>query len=176
MLATAGVVRVSLSRGLFAVVDEHCLPLIASRSWCAMPDPTRQGKFYAGASRSARLGPSTVLMHRVVVGAAAGQIVDHIDGDGLNNCLCNLRVCSSHQNQWNASKYRKPCSSQFKGVSLHRGRWVARLMVFGKRISVGSFDNELDAAIAWNEAAKVYHGEFARLNIIPAANPTPLPI
>lgn len=96
----------------------------------------------------------------------AGAEIDHIDRDGLNNQMYNLRMCTTRQNQWNSmprfSKYKK-------GVRYSGGRnltkpWSAKIVVDGKGIHLGCFFCEDDAAMAYDEAARKYFGEFARTN------------
>jgi len=92
---------------------------------------------------------------------------DHRDGNGLNNQRENLRICTRQQNSQNGLAH-KDSSSQFKGVSLKKGRhkWVACIMQNGKLAHLGYFDNEIEAAKTYNTKAKELFGEFAKLNII----------
>lgn len=96
----------------------------------------------------------------------AGQI-DHINGDQRDNRIANLRVASTAENSRNAKS--QAGSSQFKGVSASGRRWVARIKSNRKNISLGSFATEVDAAKAYDAAAIVHFGEFARLNFPAAA-------
>lgn len=105
-------------------------------------------------------------MQRLIMNAPEGLVVDHIDGDTLNNVRSNLRLCTQRQNQFNR-RGKRNSSSRFRGVNLHRRHWRAEIFCLdGSRKYLGSFDNEVDAARAWNAAAIVEHGEFARLNVI----------
>lgn len=92
--------------------------------------------------------------------------IDHKDEDGLNNQRCNLRPATASQNKANRGKPLGDFSSRFKGVSWHRQikKYRAGIMVDGKHISLGCYDSEEDAAISYDYAAKIYFGEFARLN------------
>lgn len=63
-----------------------------------------------------------------------------------------------------AHKRRANIHSRYKGVSWHRNKWQATIMIDGKNACLGSFESEIDAAIAYNKKAKELHGEFARLN------------
>lgn len=93
-----------------------------------------------------------------------GFIVDHRDHEGLNNTRTNLRLATRSQNSCNNKKTRGR-SSKYKGVSRDkRGYWRAKIHFKGKHIFLGYFDNEIDAARAYDKAAKELHGEFAVLN------------
>jgi hypothetical protein len=107
-------------------------------------------------------------MHRVIVGAASGERVDHWNGDTLDNQRHNLRKATNSQNIMN-SQIRSDNKSGFKGVHFDRqlGRYRALLRANGRRFEGGLFDNPIDAAISYNRLAIDHHGEFARLNIIP---------
>lgn len=104
-------------------------------------------------------------LHRHVLGLGAGKtpLVDHIDHNKLNNTRENLRICTSAQNSWNRQKV-KHGHSKYKGVNSRtykNKRWTA-----GKPIHLGSYDTEIEAALAYNEGALKYQGEFAALNAI----------
>lgn len=91
--------------------------------------------------------------------------IDHIDGDKLNNRLDNLRLCTPSQNMCNLPP-RKNKSSAYKGVyySKRDSIYGVSITINNKRLHVGNFKTELEAARAYDEKAKELHGEFARLN------------
>jgi len=106
---------------------------------------------------------TTQTLHKFLIPEAV--FVDHEDRDGLNDQRYNLRPCTRSQNGGNR-KRNKNGSSNFKGVGWHIRikKWAARIGFNSKRIHIGFFNSEEDAARAYDEAAKKYHGEFARLN------------
>ncbi|MGG3470775.1 AP2 domain-containing protein [Neobacillus pocheonensis] len=112
-----------------------------------------------------------VKMHQLVIDQAGidreGLIVDHINGNKLDNNRENLRVCTHQQNIFN----KKPMtgSSKYKGVywSKKQGKWVARIAVDKHKKHIGYFVIEEDAAYAYNLYAHKLMGEFARPNVLP---------
>ena len=107
----------------------------------------------------------TILMHRLILDAQPKDKCDHKDGNGLNNLRENLRLCTHAENMRNR-KNQKNNSSGFKGVSWDRGlcKWRVQLKLNGKNKQYGVFFCLIKAAKAYDEAAKKYHGEFARVN------------
>jgi len=105
-------------------------------------------------------------MHREIVNIPKGLKCDHINGNSLDNRKANLRTVTRQQNCWNNRKRRPRSLSKYKGVSYSsRGRpWKAMLMVGRKRIYLGPFDTQIQAAKAYDRAAKNYFGPYARLN------------
>lgn len=114
-----------------------------------------------------------IAMHRLLLGITDRNIhVDHKDGNSLNNQKHNLRICTNAQNRLNSKKYtRKNNTSIYKGVRKDVTRklvkpWQAYISIEGKRIILGRFKTEIEAARAYNKAAVKYHKEFARVNNI----------
>ena len=104
------------------------------------------------------------LMHRTIVNAPKGMEVDHINGDKLENKRSNLRLCTHTENLRNQ---HKTCgTSKYKGVCWHKAmsKWRVQIRGNNKKIHLGFFDNEEDAAHAYNMAALELFGEFANLN------------
>jgi hypothetical protein len=94
--------------------------------------------------------------------------VDHVDRNKCNNSVDNLRWCSRSENCSNRGK-KENASSSFKGVTWHKQRqkWQAAISVEGKSKHLGLFESEVQAAVAYNNAAIQYYAEFACLNVIP---------
>jgi hypothetical protein len=108
----------------------------------------------------------TIGMHRDVMQPPAGYEVDHINGDKLDNRRSNLRICTRAQNAANRVRASHNNASMFKGVGrLRSGNWRARITVNGQLRNLGTFDTEIEAAIAYDRAAVQEFGEFARLNV-----------
>ena len=92
--------------------------------------------------------------------------IDHINNNGLDNRKANLRLATPAQNARNRRKTAAKTYSKYKGVSYHAGqrKWSAAIRVNGQYKYFGLFQNEIDAAKAYDEAARKYHKEFAVLN------------
>ena len=105
------------------------------------------------------------LMHRMVIQAKNGDIVDHINGDKLDNRKSNLRVVNIAQSNRNRSG-KKNSSSQYKGVSWCNKRkcWVVHIKAGNVRKAAAGFKDEIAAAKMYNKFAKELHGDYARLN------------
>ena len=102
------------------------------------------------------------------------KLIDHKNGIRDDDKIKNLRECNHQQNSRNM-KSHKDSSSEFKGVSWEKlnQKWAAGIYINGKHKNLGRFENEADAAQAYNEAAKELHGDFAKLNIIQSQQTKP---
>jgi len=146
---------IPLTEGFYAYVDASDYEWLSQWNW-----------HIASGGYPARSGPGKqVFMHREIMPPPKGMVVDHIDGNRTNNCRFNLRVCTRKENQGNLRKQRGTYS-QFKGVSYskrHR-RCFAQCDFGGKHRWLGFFDDEADAARAYDRAAVEECGAFARVN------------
>lgn len=106
-----------------------------------------------------------IYLHRYILEPEDDYIVDHIDGEGTNNLLSNLRVVKQKENTWNRATPSNNTSG-VKGVSWvsRSGKWISRITHNGKRITLGTFENFQDAVLARVEAEKELYGEYSRLN------------
>lgn len=102
-----------------------------------------------------------VRMHRVLIPNT--EIVDHINGDKADNRRENIRACTRRENNLNSVKKK---ITGYKGVKMDKrnGRYRASITSNGKRLFLGSFATEIEAAFKYDEAARKHHGEFARGN------------
>lgn len=108
----------------------------------------------------------SVFLHKVVMNADAGQIIDHKDRDKMNCQRDNLRPATNSENTIN-SDHGSRGKSPYRGVDQDKrsGRWRAYIQKDKKRKYLGMFEYEIEAAKAYDDEAKIVHGEFARLNL-----------
>ena len=154
------VMLVPLTRGLFAKIDTADYDIVAPYMWCAVPDVCN-----VYATRAQQRDGSTTKMHRLLMGTPDGMHTDHINGDGLDNRRANLRICTRAENMRNRRSNRGS-SSRFLGVHFDRKScvWRAQIRVGATTQMLGSFTDEVEAAIAYDDAAHRLYGDFARLN------------
>lgn len=152
---------VPLTRGLEAVIDAADVPLVEGFNWHARLD---DGIFYAARKGPRREGHKTILMHRELIGASPGLLVDHADSDGLNNQRCNLRSATPSQNSQNRRR-AKNNKSGFKGVRPvpFSEKWQAIITARGAVRYLGTFATAQEASAAYAKASAELHGEFGRL-------------
>jgi len=157
--------KIPLTRGKFAVVDPEDYKRLSRYKWYAQKSVHT---WYAVRSlTNGKKEPRrNAYMHHLVIDVPDGMRCDHINHNGLDNREANLRPATPHQNVWNRRKFKRPSRSKYKGVDWAKDmkRWRARIRFKGKRIYLGSFENEIDAAKAYDEAAKKYHGQYAATN------------
>lgn len=105
-------------------------------------------------------------LHRLIMSAVKGQKVDHINGNKLDNTRENLRIASAQENSRNRKPSPRGANPKLKGVSKSQcgTKWVAYIGHNRRKISLGTFTSEQDAAKAYNVAALRYFGEFCKLN------------
>jgi len=148
---------IPLTQNKVTIVDDEIHDYLSQWKW-----------YYAeGYARKMIYPEKRVLrMHAAIMRPPKGMQVDHINGDKLDNRKENLRVCTKHQNGWNLRKHME-AKSKYRGVAKHEGqRWRARITFNHKAINLGMFDTETEAALAYNQAAKIFFGEFACLNVL----------
>jgi hypothetical protein len=155
-------IEIPLTRGYVATIDAADAHLVSFRSWNAHIKKGSPRVYAAG--RTGR-GTHYDMMHHVILDLPHNVVIDHMDGDGLNNRRDNLRPCTNQQNSFNRKKTAK-ASSIYKGVRWHNRdrRWIVEVTHNSKRREVGRFKSEEDAARAYDFEANKLFGEFARLN------------
>jgi len=156
--------KIYLGEGRFALVEPQDFYWLNNFHWYA----EIKCKLIYAARNVISAGEKKIIfsMHREIMNFPDGRLVDHRNGNTLDNRRENLRLATRAQNNCNRRKTRSKTSSRFIGVCFHKlhQRWCADIRHNGKKIWLGSFASEIDAARAYDEAVKKYHGEFARLN------------
>jgi hypothetical protein len=161
-----GVREIPLTRGHVALVDAADYERVAAKKWatvlCHGTQPRAQHYWREGRRvRAIGLG-------RFILDAPAGLVVDHINGDPLDNRRVNLRLCTQADNAMNRRKHsgQKTGRNPFKGVFPQKvgGKFFARVTCRGVDYRLGTFATAEEAARAYDAKARDLHGEFARLN------------
>ena len=154
--------QIKLTQGKFALVDDEDFEWLNQFHWSV------DGSGYPQRAIKTEKGWRPLRMHRDILKLKAGEHGDHINGDKLDNRRSNLRKCTQKENNRNM----KPSSSNstgYKGVRYRKDKWrtqkwYAEIMIANKKIYLGGFDTKEQAALAYNQAAKKYFGDFAYLN------------
>lgn len=155
-----GVVEIPLTKRYVSLIDEDDAERVLQYKWHARETGSMGRTVYAA---SARAG----LLHRFILDAPHGLVVDHRNGNGLDNRKANLRLATQHENKANVG-LRRDNTSGYRGVFLKRatGRWMVSINIGADKLRkiVGPFPDRITAAHAYDDLARQYHGEFARLN------------
>lgn len=164
--ANDNVRTIPLSKEQVATVDASDFDWLSQWRWHAIPARSRAGRFYARRMQMRRGIVTCYLLHRVILQAQPGQIVDHINGDPLDNRRANLRFCSLQENRWNSLGLGS--GSGFIGVT-HRPLNPLRPYYAGIKTDrvtrhLGAFATAEEAARAYDAAALAERGAFAKLN------------
>ena len=141
-----------INSDLVALVDDEDFEYLSQFNW-------RVGtKGYA----ESKINNKTTNMHRLILKLSDRKTeTDHKDHNKLNNQKYNIRPCSTAQNQMNKMPRG---TSKYLGVKIVNGKIKAAIKVGNKYIHLGTFKTEIDAAIIYDYAAVLYHGEFANVN------------
>lgn len=157
------------NKNMVMLVDTEDLPKLEGLNlyaWTRRPDlGLWYGLYSTGRKKKGRI-------HRLLTNAPEGMVVDHINGNALDNRKCNLRIVTQTENQANQHKHlgrkRNPeASSHYRGVhycTRSRG-WKAQIQKYGKKYSLGTFTTEDNAAQAYNFMAYELYGEVCPQNI-----------
>jgi hypothetical protein len=153
---SAAVVEIPLSKGYVTRIDAADRVFTDGHTWHAKLFPHGNTPYAA-----TTINGKTVMLHSLL--APEWEIVDHADGNGLNNCRANLRDGSGFRNNANKGRQRNNTSG-FKGVTRNHGRWAANIRISGVTIYLGNFGTPEEAADAYDEAAVHHFGEYAKTN------------
>jgi hypothetical protein len=163
--------QIKLTQGRYATVDDTDFEWVNKWRWSYA-----KNGYAVRHEQKSEYGENPrrmIKMHRLIMKVPKDIYLDHINGNRLDNRRSNLRIATNSQNQANALVNSKNTSG-YKGVCLYnldkpfnvQKPWGARITVMGKKIFKGMFATKEEAAKAYNELAKKYHGEYARLNMI----------
>lgn len=157
--------EIPLTKGKFAIVDDEDFEELSKYTWqCSTIGYATRTK-YKGLKNGKEVSDG-FLMHRQIMGAKKGQIVDHINRNKLDNRKENLRFVTKAQNSWNNDA--KIGKSGYKGVwrcnTKHKERWFAIVTLNRKRYSAGSHDTPEQAYEAWKKKALELRGELVGIN------------
>lgn len=150
--------KIPLTQGKVAIVDDEDFELLNQYKWVAHWNGRN---WYARGSN----GKPQLYMHRFILKARRGRWVDHINSNGLDNRRSNIRTCSPVQNNQN-QRIKVGGTSKYKGVSYDKinKKWRASINVKKRFINLGRFKTEIEAATAYNRAAKRHFHQFAHIN------------
>lgn len=152
-----GTITIPLTQGKVAIIDEEDYLLISQYKWHA----SRGG--WGGVC--AISGKEGIRMHRLIMNAPSSLMVDHVNGDALDNRRANLRLANAVQNQRN-KRLGKNNKSGYKGVFWDAGRkrWRASITYHGANIRLGRFRSVVDAAMVYDIKARELYGAYGRYN------------
>jgi len=167
------------------LVDDEDFDRVNSLKWYYHRTEYNTGKVLEYARRTSVWDSFTnkrsILLHRFILGVLDDDcFVDHKDGNGLNNQKDNIRKCTRAENNWNKSVSIKKKSKYigvyyFKKSEKHVKTWKVYFRMNGKKLSFKGYENEIDAAMAYNEAVLKFRGPFSKLNEIPISPPQDQP-
>lgn len=155
--------EIKLTQGKMTLVDDEDFEKLNQFKWYAQKRPNTwrvARNIWVENKRTA------ILMHREIMNAPEHSSVDHINGNPLDNCKENLRLCTHQQNMHNQKSAHKNNKLGIKGVRWYRNakKFRARITINGKVIHLGYFNVMGDADSAYRKAEEKYFGEFARCN------------
>ncbi len=159
---------IPLTRNLYTIVDAADFPELSKYKWNASATPGRE---YA----QRREGNKIIYMHRQIMQPPPGKVTDHISGCRLDNRRENLRNCTHRENCWNSRA--QDGASGFRGVSYdkQRRKYEAYIRVNCKKVTLGRYDDPVEAAHVRDRKAAEVYGPYAYINLPDDMEPRPIP-
>lgn len=157
---------IHLPKGKISIIDDDCFEYVNRHKWYAAWNG-RKWYVVRHARKSEQYPTAIVYLHRFIMGVTDRHVyIDHINGDGLDCRRDNMRLCTNYQNLFNRGKQKSNKLGGFKGVTFDkaRGKFMARITRNGETFNLGRFNTAIEAALVYDNAALIYHGEFAHLN------------
>ena len=162
-LYTGVMKKIKLTQGYVTFVDDEDFEELSKYKWYYKHQKgggyaTRNSLYVKGKSRT------SIRMHRHLMETPSGFETDHENGNKLDNQRSNLRIVTKSQNQWNRKK--QVGSSKHKGVYWNKKnqRWHVQLQMNGKKIWLGYYATEEEAAAAYQKGVMKFFGRFGRLS------------
>ena len=162
---------IPLTRGKQTIVDDEDYERLMAHSWAWVPATgSRSSVGYAVRKGNKKRGePRTIQMHREILHAPQGIMVDHINLNSLDNRKENLRCATVQENGFNRPKPCMDCTSIYKGVLARENNpikngWNARIKFNGRHVELGRYWNEEQAAAAYNFASRLFFGRYRHEN------------
>lgn len=152
--------KIELTKGKNTLVDDEDFRRISSWNWYAT---NCGGKWYAVRKNPAGK-PYKIYLHRFLLEPPPGLVVDHKNGDTLDNRRKNLRLCTRSQNQFNQGKQKRTKSGLKGAYQTPGGGWYSKIAAFGQSHFLGTFPSKQKAHQAYKRAAKKLHREFAKFS------------
>lgn len=157
--------KLQISKGMSTLIDIETYDMLKQKNLLKWNAQKVGNRHYV--SRVIN-GNQKIYLHRLIMDVPRGMVVDHIDGDSLNNIKENLRVCYARDNNRNQKlqKHKLLNDYPFKGiVKTKAGRaWTAQIGFSGLHVQLGSFERAMDAARVYDIVAVLLFGEYAKPN------------
>lgn len=157
---SGNIAYIPLTLGKEAIIDANDVPIVDAWNWFAVP---KSCGFYVQRSVRVNGKSKTIWLHREIMSAPSDRVVDHINGDALDNRRCNLRLVTQAENMRN-QRLRSDSTSGLKGAHWNKAakRWSSEIRTKERRIFLGLFDTAEAAHQAYCQASAELHGEFGR--------------
>jgi hypothetical protein len=150
--------ELTLTNGDIMLVSSQDFDLLSRHVW-----------YLSNGYPATSIGNTSIYAHKIILGSGRLEIIDHMNGNKLDNRIGNLRIVTAQQNSFN-SRIKSTNTSGYKGVSKSGNKWRSYIVKDGKQTYLGMFNNPHDAARMYNFWAIDLFGKYAHLNKIAEEN------